>query len=117
MPGKIKRRDRGHHAERLADHHLVDAARDVFEVVALHHRGNSAGHFHIFDGPAQFRLALGKRFAVFLRDDAAQLVQMIFEQHFQLEERLDAVFRRRAPPLAISGGGRFDRGVDFRRGR
>ncbi len=41
---------------------------------------------------------------------------MIFEQHLQLEERLDAVFGGRAPPFAIRGGRRLNDGVDVGRG-
>jgi hypothetical protein len=55
--GKIEWHDGGGDAERLADHHFVDAAGDVFEVVALHHHGNAAGDFDVFDGAAHSALA------------------------------------------------------------
>ena len=70
-PGEIKRNDRGDHAQRLPDHHFVDAAGHVFEVVALHHHGNAAGNFDVFDGAAQLGFGFGKRLAVFLSEDAA----------------------------------------------
>ena len=63
--GKIEGRDRGDHAERLADHHLVDAAGDVFEVVALHHHRNAAGDFDVLDGAAHLGFGFGEGLAVF----------------------------------------------------
>ena len=36
-----------------------------------------------------------------------------FENVLQLEQRLNAIFRRRAPPFGKGSGGRFDRGGDF----
>ena len=38
---------------------------------------------------------------------------MLFEQHLQLEERLDAVFGRRASPFREGGRGGFDGGIYF----
>ena len=107
-PGKVEGHDRGDDAERLANHHFVDAARDVFEVVALHHHGNAAGDFDVLDGAAHLGFGFAEGLAVFLGDDAADLVEVIFEQQLQLEQRLDAVFGRRAPPGGIGSG----RGVD-----
>ena len=111
--GKIKWRDRGDHAERLADHHFVDAAGDVFEVVALHHHRNAAGDFDVFDGAAQFGFGLGKRLAVFLGDDAAEFVNVIFQKLLQFEERLDAVFGRSASPFGIGAAAASTGGGDF----
>ena len=37
--GKVERGNRDGDAERLANHHLVDSAGDVFEIVALHQGG------------------------------------------------------------------------------
>ncbi len=106
--GKVEGHDGGGDAERLADHHFVDAAGDVFEVVALHHHRNAAGDFDVFNGAAHFGFGFGEGLAVFLRDDAGDVVEVVFEQHLQLEERLDAVFRRRAAPFGESSGGGFD---------
>ena len=111
--GKIEGHDGGGDAERLADHHLVDAAGDIFEVVALHHHGNAAGDFDVFDGAAHFGFGFGESLAIFLRDDAGDVVDVIFEQHLQLEERLDAVFGRSAAPFGEGRGGGFDGLVDF----
>src|SRR4029077_16139592 len=73
--GKIEGHDGGGDAERLADHHFVYAAGDVFEIVALHHHGNAAGDFHVFDGAAHFGLGFGKGLAIFLGDDAGNVVE------------------------------------------
>ena len=63
--GKIEGHDRGDDAERLADHHLVDAAGNVFEVVALHHHRNAAGDFDVLDGAAHLGFGFGEGLAVF----------------------------------------------------
>ncbi len=73
-PRKIKRNDRGDHAQRLPDHHFVDAAGHVFQVVALHHHGNAAGDFDVFDGAAQLGFGFGKSLAVFVSEDAGEIV-------------------------------------------
>jgi hypothetical protein len=57
--GEVERDDGGGDAERLANHHLVDAAGNIFEVVALHHHGNAAGHFDILDGAAHLGFGFG----------------------------------------------------------
>src|SRR5580693_5295637 len=111
---KIEWHDGGGDAEGLANHHLVDAAGDVFEVVALHHHRNAAGHFDILDGATHFGLGLGEGLAVFLRDDAGDVADVIFEKHLQLEQRLDAVFRRSAAPFGKGGRRGLDRRVHFR---
>src|ERR1022692_1401744 len=93
-PRKIEGRDGGDDAERLANHHLVDAADNILEVVPLHHHGNAAGDFDILDA-------------------AGDVVDVLFEKHLQLEEWLNAVFRRSAAPFREGGGGGFDRLVNF----
>ncbi len=83
--GEIERCDCRDNSERLADHHFVDAAGHVFEVVALHHHRDSAGDFDIFNRAAEFSFGLGKSLAIFCGDDAAQFVDVIFEKLLQLE--------------------------------
>ena len=111
--GKVEGHDGGDDADRLADHHLVDAAGDVFEVVALHHHRDAAGDFDVFDGAAHLGFGFGEGLAVFHGDDAGDVVDVLFEQHLQLEERLDAVFGRSAAPFGEGGGGGFDGLIDF----
>ena len=84
-PREIERNDGGDHAERLPDHHFVDAAGHVFQVVALHHGGNPASDFHIFDGAAQLGLGLGKRLAILGGEDTGQVLDLRFENVLQLE--------------------------------
>ena len=112
---KIEGCNGGDDAERLTDHHLVDAAGDVFEVVALHHHRNAAGDFDILDAAPHFGLRFSEGLAVFLRDDAGDVVDMIFEQHLQFEKRLDAVFGRGAAPFGKRCGGGFDSLIHFLR--
>src|SRR5579872_6666445 len=77
--GKIERRNGRDHAERLTDHGFINAACDVFKVIALHHRGDAAGDFDILDGPAKFGFSLGESLAVFLRDSAPEIVNVFFQ--------------------------------------
>jgi len=93
--------------------HLIDAARHIFEVVALHHHGNATGDFDVFDCASHLGFGFGEGLAVFLRDDAGNVVEVIFEQHLQLEQWLDAVFGRRAAPFGEGCGRGFDSLVDF----
>ena len=51
--GKIERRDRGAYAHGLPDHVLVNAARNVLRVIALHQHWNAAGHLHVLHRPCQ----------------------------------------------------------------
>src|SRR5579864_1851434 len=111
--GKIERSDGGNDSERLPDHGFVDAARDIFKVVPLHHHGNAAGDFDVFNSAAKLGFGFSKGFAVFLRDDSRQLVNVILEKHFQLEEGLNAVLRGSASPGGISRGSGFNRFADF----
>src|SRR6202049_501843 len=77
--GKVEGHNGGDDAERLADHHLVDAAGNIFEVVALHHHRDAAGYFDVLDGAAHLSFGFGERLAVFLGEDAADFIEMIFE--------------------------------------
>jgi len=74
---------------------------------------NAAGDFDVLDGAAHFGFGFGERLAVFLGEDAADVIEVIFEQHLQLEERLDAVFWRSAAPFGESRGRSFDGAVHF----
>src|SRR5437870_5455538 len=74
-------------------------ARHVFEVVALHHHRDAAGDFDVLDRAPQLGFSFSESLPVFLRDDPAQFVKVILKKLFQLEERLNAVFRWRAAPF------------------
>ncbi len=110
--GKIEGHDGGNDSERLADLHFVHARSHVLEVVALHHHGNAAGDFDVFDGAAEFGACFGKGLAVFERDDAGEVVEILFEKIFQFKEILDALARRGAAPRWESIGGGLNGSVD-----
>ena len=111
--GKVERRDRRHDADRLADHMLVDAAGDIFDVGALHQRGNAAGHLDVLDRAAQLGLGLGQRFAAFVGGDARDLVDMLFQQILELEHILNSIGRRRASPAVPRGMRRLHGAIDL----
>ena len=82
---EIEWRDRCHNAKWLADHHFVDTASHVLQVVTLHHHRNAAGDLYIFDGAAQFPLGFRNGLPVFLGDDASQFINVVFQKLFQFE--------------------------------
>jgi len=71
--------------------HFIHAGSDIFKVVALHHHGNAASDFDVFDGAAQFGAGFGEGLAIFEGDDAGEIVEIIFEEIFQLEKVLYAL--------------------------
>jgi len=65
-PGKLKRHNRRHNAKRLANQRFIHAGSNVLQVVSLHHDGNAAGDFHVFNSaPAISALAFGEGFCRF----------------------------------------------------
>ena len=97
---EVERRDHRDHPDRLADHELVDAAGDVLEHPALHQRGNSAGHLHVFDGPPQLAAGLGQRLAALGGHNSRDFLEIALEEGLQPEKRLHPVTGRRLPPFA-----------------
>jgi hypothetical protein len=81
----------------LADHRFVDATRHILKVVTLHHHGNAASNLDILDSAAHLCLRLCERLPIFLGDNARNVIEVIFEQHLQLEERLNSVLLAYAP--------------------
>ena len=110
---KIKGCDRGHNSQRLADHDFVNPARYVFEVVALHQRRNPAGDLYVLDAAPQFGTRFRQCLAVLGRGDTGNFVKMLFQQLLQLEQILNAIFRRRRPPCRESLAGSSNCGVYF----
>ena len=111
--GKVECGNCGYDTHRLANHRFVNAAGDVLKIVALHHHRNAACDLDVFDSAAKLGFRFAERLPVFNRDQAAQFVEVLFEQHFQFEERLNSVFGRCAAPFRKCGCGSFDRGVHF----
>ena len=117
---KVEGHNGGDDAERLANLHFIDAGSHVLKVVALHHHGNAASDFNVFDGAAELGAGFGEGFAVFECDDAGEIVKIFFEEIFQLEEILDALTGRRAPPRRERIGSGLNGSVDVggsRKGR
>ncbi len=85
MTREVERHDGRDHAERLADHHFVDARRDVLVVDALHQRRNAAGDLDVLDGAPHFGDALAVGLAALLGDGSRQIVCVLFEERLQLE--------------------------------
>src|SRR5207245_7908695 len=114
---EVEGHDGGDDSKRLADLHFIDAGSHVLEVVTLHHHGNATGNFDVFDSPAKFGAGFGKSLAVFESDDLGEIVEIFFEEIFQLEEVLDALTRRGSAPAWKSIGGGPDGGVNIGGGR
>ena len=56
--GEVERRNRGAYTHRLADHHLVNARRDIFNKLTLHHHAACRKRLRHFHKRAPFRLWL-----------------------------------------------------------
>ena len=73
---KIERADDGAHAERLPDHDLVDADRDVFGVVSLNQGRRAARHFDVLDRAAHLAPRLCERLAALLCNRSRNIVEL-----------------------------------------
>ena len=98
MPGKLNGVMTADDADRLPDHQLVDARRDVLEVAAHHQRWDAGRDLDVLDAALQFAFRLGERLAAFLRDHPGDLAEVRIEQRLEPEERLDAIAGRRTAP-------------------
>ena len=114
MPGKLNGAMIARDAERLADHHLVDAGCDVLGVVALDHRRGAARHLDVLDGAAHLAARFDQRLAGLHRDGAREVLDVLLEQRLQLEQILDALADRNPPPCRESAGRGPRRLLDFR---
>ena len=81
----------------------------------MHHHRNAASNFDVFDGTPHFGFAFGKSLTIFLSDDSSEVIDVTFQQLLQLEERLDAVFRRSASPIGERSSSGFDRRTNVAR--
>ena len=98
---KVERRHDGAHAERLAHHDLINARRDVLGVVALDQGGSAAGHFHILNRAPHFAARLRHGLPALARDPAGQILEMLLQQRFQLEQELHTIRDGSAPPCRV----------------
>ena len=68
--GEVEGDDGRAHPHRLANHDFVYAAGHIFRKITLHHFGNAAGDFDVFDGAGHFGAGFGDGFAAFLGNGA-----------------------------------------------
>ena len=96
--GKIEGRDDRTDPQRLANHDLVNPSGDVLGVVALNQDGCAACDVDVLDGAAHLAPRFGERFAALERDRPGDVVEVLFEKGFELEQELHAVGDGRAAP-------------------
>ena len=80
-------------------------------------RRRAARDLDALDAAAQAAARLVQRLAVLGRDDARDLVEVLFEQLLELEHRARAHDRRRLAPVGKRFGRRDDGGIEIRGGR
>jgi len=97
--------------------HFVHAGSHVLEVVALHHHGNAAGDFDIFDGAPKFGAGFRESLAIFDSDDSGEFVEIFFEEIPEREQVSNALAGRRAAPSREGIGGSLNGRVDVCRSR
>src|SRR5271155_561073 len=114
--GEIERSDGRDYAERLGNLHFVPTGAHVFEDVALHHHGNAASYFDVFDAAAQFGFGFGEGFTVFAGGDGGDFVDVFFQQIFQLEQILNAFAGRSSAPRGKGRGRGAHRSVNIANG-
>ncbi len=90
-PREIERGDDGTYPHRLAQDVLVDTGGDILQDAALHHQRDAASHLHVLNRPAHLALGFFEGLAVLLDDRSRQVIELEFEQVFQLEQVLDAL--------------------------
>gem|GEM_PF-5908370 len=100
------------HADRLAHHAAVDAARHVLEDLAFEHVGDTAGILGHLDAAAQIAARLGHGLAVFLDDQGGDLLEVLFKQNAVTHHDAHALHRRRLPPVVEGVGGGLYGAID-----
>ncbi len=105
---EVERRDAGHHAQRLAQVPVVDAAADVVGEIGLEQVGDAAGEFHHLDAARDFAPGVREHLAVLARDQRGQVVVVLVEQFLELEQDARAAQRRRVGPGGERGLGGGD---------
>ncbi len=97
--------------KRLAVRPAVDIGSDVAAELALQEMRNSAGEIDDVDAALKFAERVGVGLAVLARDGARDLVGVALQEFLELEERPDALHRRRRAPRCGGGFGGGDRGI------
>src|SRR5205823_8915511 len=115
-PREVEGRDDPDHADRLAEHQLVDAARDVLADLALQHHRDAARHLDVLDAATELADRLLARLAAFVGDGAREVLEVLLEKLLELEERLDAIAGRRPAPSGQRFRRRRGSAIDVRLG-
>lgn len=102
---EVERRDAGHHAQRLAQVPVVDAAADVVGELGLEQVRDAAGEFHHLNAARDLALGIGEHLAVLARDGGGQGIVMLVEQFLELEQDARALERRGLGPGRRGGVG------------
>ena len=90
---KIEWSDGRGDAERLTNHHFVDACGDVFKVVALHQDGDAAGDLDVLDAALYFGASFSESLSILQRDAVGQIVNALQQQVAKAEEELNSILR------------------------
>ncbi len=109
---EVERCNRGAHAQRLADHDLIDAGRDILDEFALHHHRHAAGDFHILIGADHLGFGFFEGLAAFIGDELRDLIPVGAQQIPQLEKILHAILDRGSSPGRESFAGSLCRSID-----
>ena len=96
---------------------FVNARGDVLEVTTLEQGRDAAGHLDVLDGAPQFAGRLGIGLAALVGDGAGQRVEIVFQQSFQLEQRLNPLPGGGAPPAEECFGRGLDGAIHLGQGR
>jgi hypothetical protein len=110
--GKIEGNDGGDNTEWLADLHFIHAGSHVLKVVALHHHGDAARDFDVFDTAPEFGFGFCESFSIFDGDESRKFVDVFFEKILELEQILNTFARRSTAPRGKSVGGSLDGSID-----
>ncbi len=95
---EVEWRDAGHHAQRLAQVPVVDAAADVVGKVSLEQVRDATGELHHLDAARDFALGIGEHLAVLARDGGGQGIVVLVEQLLELEQDARTLERRGLGP-------------------
>ncbi|OQA11674.1 MAG: hypothetical protein BWY63_03887 [Chloroflexi bacterium ADurb.Bin360] len=96
--GEVEGTNRGDHADGLADHVFVNAVSDILRKIAQQQVRNTTRDLDILDGAAHLPARVIQHFAVFERDAARQVLEVLFQQSLEFEQVLNALHGRRLSP-------------------
>ena len=110
---EVERRDAGHHTERLADVVHVDSGRSLLGVATLHQIGNTARELDVLETARHFAERIRQHLAVFLGEEAGDLLAIGRHQLAHMEHDLGATRQVGGTPGRQRGLGDRDGVVDL----